>query len=831
MDNSVDKDKKVSESQIELDTTLTVPMDEEDMNRDLNLIVQKDGESIIDFAKRAIVSAKNSENESIFKFSDGVEITSKDIELDDKFAPNMLAATYEIAKSINPKKQEENILPIDLDENLVVPRQADDIKSDPVIELDIQITNPLQFLLDATTEKYHSEEQQRKIEELQEQKKQLIKNKEELVKKLVGERDIDIQNSKLERIQNKKVKIEKIKIIDKSIRSQESEITSLETERSIKTDSEEYKNAKIEFDKIVAQIENQKSSLTRGALYAMEARKQLLGKTIASHEEYIHYIDSKIMECHEKVEALKEEKKEVEAQYREQAGNILERISSKYSTTIDENGKMVSNFDEIPDIVVMNQSIQAVENELARLQRNPEEIHAQIKEMMERGADVELVREEVSLLASTISNPQISGILEKDKESYKTTTEKIQSLEAKLHKLEETYRTNPYFKQKEMIQDREEIKLLKKGIQKDQAQVELLEAELQRYENQKQIPNLKAHLEQLQASIASNQDLLAYLVPESDEKIATEDLIERLQIQERAINRSIQELQKNGKVSNPRQTKKNLEDKKTSIRVQKAKIKELEEKDYTDIDSKKKDAERIQKLKQKISDLKEQAKYLGVHTVESLQESILNDYEKTLKNQGLTISEEEIEEIEETYEEPSKGLLSKLKKTGFKKKAVAALKSIVIAVTIMAKAMTTYAKGEIAEIDPKEIVADVTQESDSKEETVDTNTPEKVVDEYSDLENMLVSALKDYVIEPAKEDTISKEVTPKVEPIENTVQPEEGYQPGRFYAIVGNTPIAVNLSEAQNYIDQGYEVVSTYQEEDGQLGFLHLGETSEGKTR
>ncbi len=820
MDNNVDKDKRVLEGQdLGLDTTLVVPMMEEDLNQDLNLIVQRSDESIIDFAKRAILSAQNSKNESIFKFADGIEVSSKDVDLEDKFAPNILAVTYEIAKSTEAKKTEKQG---SIKEQEII----DTAENDTKIELDTEIINPLQFLLNATTEKYHSEEQRQQIEQLQGQKKQLLANKEELVKKIVMERDIDMKNSHVEKKQAQEIKAAKLERLAKSITLQEEEIASLEKEIEEQQNSATYKKEKEELAKLAEQIEKQSTSTgSKGLMYAYVAKRQLLEKSVAQHEEYIRYIESKAMEHHEKIESLQLEMKEVSDQYREQVKNILANITSKYGEAENQNGKMVSNFENIPDIIVMNQSIQNVENELTRLQRNPEEIYAHITELMQNGADVELVREELGLLAATISNPLISGVLEKDKETYQVSTDQIYSLEQQLEELEKKYNTDPYFKQKEMIQDREEILLLKKGIQRNEAQIKLLEKELQRYEDQKQLPNLKAQLERLQNSIRSNEELVDYLVAGSEEKQATEDLIERLKVQEKNVIKNIRGLQKDGKVANPQQIQKNLEYEKQSIRTQNAKITELQEKDYTDTEAKKRDANKIQKLKQRIQELTEQTKYLGMHTVESLQESILEDYTKTLENQGLTISEEEIEEI---YEEPSKGLLAKIKQINFKKKAMEALSNMVIALAVATHIMPTIAASQITEIDPKDVMPTTTTQSEQPAEENITVDNSLNADEVSNLESMLVSALEDYVTEPIQDKIVS---TREVAPMENTTIPQESYEPGKFYAIVGNAPIAVNLMEAQNYIDQGYEVVSTYQEEDGQLGFLHLGETTESKTR
>lgn len=801
----------------------------------MNTITQKNNESVSKFIKRSLAEKRQTKEDYTLLFNNGIELTTENYDANSKDSVEYLKKSF-AEKSINDTnatsdERDHHFIVVSDSEDEQLEKDNDSKEGQEQIILDTQIIDPLKFLLEASSKKVHDEEHMAHITILQEQKHTLEENREKLMERLVHERDIDINNARFQKKQAEIIRDKKVALLETLIHVELNRIARLDA------DLNELSKNKIYEENQLRSLETS-NDLDKMDEYEYQVRKEQIEKSIQAYEEYGAYLENKRNEYYKNMEELARDKKTVQDICKTQCKELLDIIRTKYGTEMDENNKMISRFENIPELITINQSIQEINRELARLERNPEDIYQNIQEMMQRREDPEIVEQEVELLTLTVAAPQIPGILKKDQQAYKTTTEKIAELEESLEKVQTRYQSNDYFNQKLMIEDREEIALLERGIAIDNETAKLLEAELQRYEEQKQLPKLQTHLKRLQRTILSNKKFLTYLVSNSEEYRATKEQIENLLAQEKNIIDKIEEIQKDGKVSNPRQIKNNLDNIHQSIREQLADKRKLEEKDYIDLESKTHDSIQIRVLKKQIKQLKEQQQYLGIHTVEELKTGIMRDYRNSLHIKE-TSSENIVDGTEITYKEANRELLKSIREHSFKLKAMQALKEIANAVATKFIPLEEEVKEHIEYEDDKfvDTIEFKPQDPYNQEQEEEVESVREPKNEFSGIESMLEEALEEYVNETPRIDINDFHYDEEQKPnkyimdnnsiIDYTVNNQNIIEPGRYYAILDNqTPKPVTLEEAQDYIDQGIEVISTYEDEGGSIGTLHISERS-----
>lgn len=792
-----------------------------------NTVVQNENEDVLAFTTRAYEAAKEKNGNVTLRFQNGIELSTKGYNLEDVQTPNLLAAFYEG----QTEKTEEELK--EIQKNLEARATV----------LDTDLTDPLQFLLDASSKKYHSEEQQGAIEELERQRNQLLENKEKLLAKIVRERNIDMNAAKALHREAEIKKSRKLEKINRQIDFANATIEGYEKALESIQQDEIYSSFQEQLEAVQKQLAEQQEN---ESTYELQTREILLQAKLDSRDDYINYLEAGITENQEKVEELNSEKQQLEKEFKEECQGIIGNIERKYGKTVNKNGTKVSEFDSIPEVLTMNQSIMTIEAELARLQRDPEEIHAHIQEMMQLGQDPELVAEEVQLLASTIKNPIIYGLLVKDQNEYMSADEQMKNLEAELAEVEARYNENNYFNEQAMIEDKSVIELLEKGIQQGYRKEEVLETELQRYEEQKRVPEYKKELKKLQSVIQTAKASLDYFSPDKKAATTAQEHIDNLKEKEQELKDKINRAEANGKVSNPRTIHRNLDNTRQFIREQIAEKKELETRNYIDVEARARDRQRIEELNKAIEELKIQKDYLGIHTVEELQEKIVERYRKELQVSS--------DELEGTYEDAPASLLDKIKNNQFKEKARAAFakltgkakevvetikagaQEVKEALDVKSKLVETFKK-DIDEIDPEEVIKeeeekkeDIQQEPNVEEaEEIDSFTEkDQEIEEFSSLEKMLEGALGEYV--EGKESS-KENITPVIEENKNRMV-LENVMPGMLYAIKNGVPEALSsFIEAQECIDQGIEVVSTYETEGGGIDFLELQKPASEEVR
>ncbi len=819
-------------------------------------VVQKASESEDDFIRRAIDIANKNDEIEFLKFSDGIQIPLKEFDLQSPLALNYISGEHIKQKTLITQGK-PNI-------------QENDQKVETVLE---EVKDPLKFLLDASSKKYRSEEQQKKLHELEENLSQLEKNREDLIELKKKEREEDYQNVKAWKKTVLEINTQKLVSIKQMINSENRQIQKLkkqleEARKQAAEGKEDLKKAREEF-------ENPKfsSDETDDVLYIPSSQIELLEWKANNLDEYVSYIADSYMEHIEKLERLTSEQSKIEHSYKEEYKNSEDEFRKKYGIdSLDENGKFESKIENIPEIVEIDKRISQIKNDVAKLQRDPQKIYDEIQMMMRQQRPPEEVEKEIDLLIATISSSEIEGVFKQDQSSYESTEKEIQKIQIQMSELEARIEADQYFKQQEMMDDREEKVELKKEIQNYENVMEHLNSELQRYEEQRKLPELKKTLKQLNKAIEANKKSIKYLVLDEDDLLLQNQTIDNLYKQANRIEIRIHKIQETEKVVNPRQIQRNLEKYEQQSREAKQRIEEIDGKDrmdYKDFEARRKDVETLHKLQEKSLQLEQQQNYLEKHSPEDLKERILEDYKKSV----YYISEEEISSITPPT---SQALLEKIKSFSFKKKVRAAIIAIVAAVTSLGAFKTADYNSSLAEVKAIESQENVDIENEEEKKEVPESSSEissqidieqgqeNITEEHPVLED---SPVEEDVDEAEDVSDLEKDFTDAfsvfvngpeqaalnkvVDGVDNTVYATaedalkeqnpmhaittsanwENAVPGGIYAMVDGQVVAIPYDQVQNYIDQGYEVVSAYENDEGSLGFLHLDNTSESKVR
>jgi len=828
------------------------------------IIMQNEGEDEFEFIQRAVQETRESNLPKILKFLDGVTISTTDYDLDDKIVANIMFAEYN-------KKLGEVLAETESKLESFV----DTINQ---FELNSQITDPLQFLLDASNQKYNSEEQKSKTLQLKKQKEDLKQQQDELYNRLTVEMSKDVAIAD----QQKKILATELKnrkeALELTIKSNEHVVEELKKDLQEQTAkmAEEQENLQT----IIEKIEALKATPNAKFEESYYKEKETCQGWINAYEEYIDFVNKELAEHEENIKRARTGIAEAAKDAKGKQEIINNNLNSKYGSVVYKDGKLCLSLDKVPEWKKLTEKRLEIESQLAKLERNPQEIHDNIKKMMLNRESEELVAQEIDLLISTIANPQIKGVLKGDESKAQSTNEQIENLENELGRVKDRY-NNPdsYFNQKEKIADTQEKNDLETEIQEFERDIQSLEEQLRIHEKQKKLPKLKKRLKIVQRQIKEQEQELEYSLSD-DERLDIETDIDNLKHQEARLNERINSITKYGKIPNHWQIQRQISSLRYAIDQNRSRIIELEEKsseDYFNYEEQTRDKESIDKLEQELEELRNQQKYLGEHNVEDLKNQILESYNKALngranENNSEEVSDEELNNISESeevddeelleYEEAKPSLLQKIKssitKSKVKKAFTACVMMLLIAVGGKAyfgnsdaktEEVATNISSELEDTDAsidgtigekvsqevekiaKEQVQEVEKQKQSEEKV---ETP--VEEESSDLEKMAEDALQDVldgtsnVVYDNAYDAARNENS-KYILSEGAQDAWANAEPGKFYAMnQEGKMIQVSLDEATDYMEQGYQVVSTFENEGGTIGYLTLENSAESMT-
>lgn len=744
------------------------------MDNQLEPIYQNIGEDDFEFIQRAVKTMKDQHTKRSLNFQDGIVLSTYEYDLEDHLTPNILFAAHKLAQPL---------------------------------ELGPEITEPLTILTDAAKKKSTAGLHTDKIRELEEKIADMETKKAAAEKELAASKEKDFAHNQAHIDSIYKSSKKKQAVILNSMQRTSNEIKNLE--KDLKEQQEKSIAPQKSLEEILQKFEAAKANpkTSKEEMFAIMQEKEKLEWEVDAYNEYITFVEEELAKLKADQELNKQRVDNIAKEARESMLQCQEELEMKYGKSQEINGKKVSRLEDAPILVTMTQSIEEVKAKLAYYKRNPEEIERDIIAAMQAGEPVRKVQTELDLLTSILDGPTVPGVL--NHSAYGSTEEQIIAVVNQEKEVQARLEKNDYFKTDEMVADNEEIRLIEKEVSDNQQLIDERKEKLEIYEEQRNIRTTKASLKKILKSIEINKEQQAFLSSyDTAGAQKYEDILASLETQKRNLEAKIEKATTNAKIFTPGKIQREIEKYELIRDNAKATIAVIRERDYTDYEAREKDRKLLEALQEKRTALEEKQKYLGNQNVEELKQQILNKYQKP-----QNIEKEEIEEIV-NYEEIKPTLRQRIHLPEFMKKAGQAFANLTsrrknsTLEEVTVNNQTNSLEGELEE--------QVLEDSNMNTSPI---APEEINENINQPERTI------NITQPQKEGNNNVE---KTLPSNNAANPATiDATAGKLYAISpdGN-PVEINLQDAENYINNGYNVAATYSKDAGGIGYMNVEEPS-----
>jgi len=380
---------------------------------------------------------------------------------------------------------------------------------------------------------------------------------------------------------------------------------------------------------------------------------------------------------------------------------------------------------------------------------------------------------------------------------------------------------------------------LKKDTEKALEEQQQLEEQLNNHALLAKIPTLKSTLKNMNNAVGDMERAIVLgAIPEAEIETQKE-IINKTKQQIKNLETQINQIKEN----KPKQSINKLNAKLGIIRERIMQnnfdLKHLEEKsqeDYIDTIKLEKTKKELKEVETNLQSFEQTKKSSDKITIEDIKEVALEEISKFLKTKEVKKEEEQKEETVENYEDAPKTLIQKIKDKEFIKKAKKALASIAILVTMSAATLTTSSHEVVNNNDDVITVDDENMEEENYEEVAsyeDIGLEEPSITIEEQIKEAQQEALEkiqekgsDAIVYASVFDAANEENGLKVN---NNITSWENAEVGSLYAVKDNEHIKINISQAEKYMEDGYEITTTYLNEDQTIGSTKLEMTGKSK--
>ena len=766
---------------------------------DLERIIQMENESVEDFVKRAIDTAKNTDKHYELMFLNGKILKTENYNLkEENFDINLIMSDLEKEETTNIEKTET--------------------KS----EINAEVTQYIDFLETTLLEK--RKEQAESLEQKLQSLNEKLEKEQLRIKKLNNKLSKDAK-SQTEMI--KKLEADKLAILDTKITKLEEEIkASLNT---IKDKEEEFQKANQLLEDYHIKLKQCKNAENPDTdlMEELEEKIEYQTKVVENYQEHLEYLK----EEHNKLKDDKNEniskRKAVQADAHKKLVDLKNEIENKIGKL---NGKSL-DINNVPTIQELKSKISETSNKIEIL-KQPVDFTKSRELIASKASTAELVAELNSLIkgfeTEEIENTlglQIS--VENREKEIEKKKEQINQIDERLNN------KNNYLKTEEIENDQQERERLETRKQELTEEIEKLEDRLEKIET---LPHLKSDLKTLRRNREYLEDKLEFCVTPDEKEIIEvyEKRIEKIKAKEEKITAELEET-KGILAAKALLTKVFIENKLKKLKKQRKennqlliKINKKTEEDYIDEDRMIADETELSALKSELDELENRKDELQTITmIELVSEIAAKHMEISNGHEQVEEEEIELEEPIERYEDAPKSLIEKIKSTSFIKKAAKAMAGIVAGVLIIAGVSGLSQKDK----NNMNVITEETEEKDEEQEieeetVVKEETDEETKDTKSMIEQMQEDALQD-IIDKGTEAVVHQDVftaasNENEKKVGNNTLSWENATPGGIYAVKDNEKVKINLQAAEKYINEGYDIVSAYINEGEIIGFDKL---------
>lgn len=810
----------------------------------LQSIIQRENERLDDFIERVIREVHEKNIQGTIEFLNGVklEINNYDFAKDDVTEKilfdhlqqhhNKLQTLIKENASQIPKKSSTSIKE---NENIQDPIDQQTDEMTRIVQCIDFLEEELQKLQTSNIKMYEE-----KLEELN----NLLEQTTETITKQV-EIDDKFNNDKCEYIIN--TAKEQIDQIDTRIKIAEEKLNEYEVAREANKEKLEQENQLLsQYEQELEQLIKDENFNTTKKYY-LEARIDFQKDKKERLEDAISYWDEQICNLEVEIGQYREQKKTIRTESIKECREIQAEHEAKYGKTQKKDGKLY--YPEVPEIKKISDKIKQVENIIEK-EKQKTVTFDEVRTMVKDGVTPAELVEKLNELTHEFNNPEIEDKIGLNSTKIKDRSEEKEKVKTEILECSKRLESSDnYINKEEQQKDQERIEELKAENLAVTEQIKELKEQLV---NVFVIPNLK---KQLKTARRNKEKLMHRLELNLDEDVVKESYvrrIERLESKEENLLLQLEQAKSNKKLVIKSRVENKIAELRKLRRNNNDEIETLQRKkteEYIDEEKIEADKLKLQSLQEELKKLENSEQDLTKVSVEDVKQVIVEEYMKLIDNKKEIILEEpeenyeeiELEEPVESYEDAPKSLIEKIKSNKFIKKAARALASIVAGVIIIAgikgipsdkhtSAPDVITESEIEEKEEEEITITDQESGDLTEPTSDIEREEKEDNGKSVIENMQDDALADIISEKG-EAIVYEDVFAAAEEAnglrvnENTLSWQDA-TPGAIYAVNDNESIKINLSDAEEYIEEGYKIVSAYVNDGEIIGFHELQLTS-----
>jgi len=790
----------------------------------LKELKQDNNEKIEDFIERAILEIKNEGPIYELVFNDGVKLTSREFDKVEENLFDKIHARYIAEKNVTGTKEEKEYN-FDYDQEKSISEEIEQYLS----ELETHIVS-------LNTER---------IEELENKLKKLEQEKETIRANKISECDKDYQdtykkndlkknlsNSIIEKHQRKiQVLSELIKEDEQDVKNQQE---NLEKEEKILKEAEE---------KLEELLKSEHSNQQEINLIKKEIEYRKW--SVEAYTEYIEYMKEEMEPIQDLIQHYQQQ---IELQEQEKKNYIrtnLEEVSRKYGTTLEEVQQKLKKKEKIdlpienmPEVKTINTQISKIKQEL-ELEKNQKKCKV-IRNMINSNAPYSQIEEQLYILTKNIETKEIEDKFNLKERKTSALDKKIEEAKEKQQNLLQQLDNETEFLKKEEFEEDNKLKeMLKKDTEKALEEQQQLEEQLNNHALLAKIPTLKSTLKNMNNAVGDMERAIVLgAIPEAEIETQKE-IINKTKQQIKNLETQINQIKEN----KPKQSINKLNAKLGIIRERIMQnnfdLKHLEEKsqeDYIDTIKLEKTKKELKEVETNLQSFEQTKKSSDKITIEDIKEVALEEISKFLKTKEVKKEEEQKEETVENYEDAPKTLIQKIKDKEFIKKAKKALASIAILVTMSAATLTTSSHEVVNNNDDVITVDDENMEEENYEEVAsyeDIGLEEPSITIEEQIKEAQQEALEkiqekgsDAIVYASVFDAANEENGLKVN---NNITSWENAEVGALYAVKDNEHIKINISQAEKYMEDGYEITTTYLNEDQTIGSTKLEMTGKSK--
>lgn len=753
----------------------------------LERIIQMENESNEDFVRRVIDVVKKTDKQYELMFLNGKVLKTENYDLkEENFNINLIIS--DIEKQVTPNNKNE----IDTE----ITQYIDFIEAILLKQRKEQEAKLEQKLQDLNKK---LEQEKLRIEKLNTKLSKFAKNQTEIIKKLEDDK-LSILDEKIVKIEEEiKASLDAIKIKEKEFQ-QENQL--LEDYQSQLNQCKNAENPNIELiEELEEKIENQT-------------------KIVENYQEHLNYLKQENNKLNDdKTENLLK-RKEIQKEAHKKLVEIKEEIESKLGRL---NGSFL-DMNNVPTIQELKSKISNTNIKLANLKQQVN--FNKVRELISNKASAADIVTELNNLIAGYEQEKIENELGL-KISIENREKEIRKKKNRLNQIQEKLSSrNNYLNQDEIEKDQQEKKEIENFNEELEQEITLLEEQL---DNLETIPHLKSKLKTFKRSREFLENKLENAVLDDEIEIIEnyQRRIEKLKSKEEAINEKIENLK--GTLSAKTLLTKALIDRKLKkLREQKRinhknkrMINNKTNEDYLDEETLLKDETELNMLNTELEELKNTKNEVQIVTMAELVSETAAKYMEISNKFEDDQEEIELEEPIERYEDAPKSLIEKIKTIPFIKKATKAIAGIVASVVIISGISI------VTDNDKSNIEVITEEENKDEKEDIISEVEEKTNIEESTIEESVRKA-QDQTLEEIIADGKEADVYQDVFSAASNVNEKrvgintsswESATPGAIYAVKDKEKVKINLQDAENYINEGYDIVSAYVNDGEIIGF------------